>query len=145
MKIIKNNLIFILPILTGILLILAYPPYDLEFLVWISLIPLFYFLINKKISPKKAFIGGTLAGIVFFGKSFSWVFATYPFEWLGATTQKENLLFLILTIVLFAIQTVFLGLFLGVFSWLVKKFNLLFKITFLPFLIYLKCPIPFGQ
>ena len=118
----KNNLIFLLPILSGVLLILAYPPYDLEFLIWVALIPFFWFLSLKEISPKKALIGGSLVGVLFFGKLFSWLFATYPFEWLGLTTKGGITIILIFLIVLYIIQTVFLGLFIGIFSWVTKKY-----------------------
>ena len=70
----KNNLIFLLPLLSGVLLILAYPPYDLEFFIWMALIPLFWFLSLKSVSIKKAFIGGIICAILFFGKLFSWLF-----------------------------------------------------------------------
>jgi len=115
-KFIKNNFIFILPILSGVLLILAYPPYDLEFLIWFALIPLFWFVFAEKINPKKAFIGGTICGIVFFGKLFDWLFATYPFEWLGINAEQSKVPILILLIILYIIQTVFLGLFFGIFT-----------------------------
>lgn len=116
----KNKVIFILPILSGILLCLAFPPSNLGFLVWVTLIPFLFFLNNKDISPKKAFIGGSLTGIIFFGKLFEWLFATYPFDWLGISTSKGNILVLIIFIVLWLIN-ICLGFFLGVFAWLSKK------------------------
>lgn len=129
---IKNNLIFLLPILSGILLILAYPPYDLEFLIWIALIPLFWFLALKQTSPKKAFFGGTICGILFFGKLFSWIFATAPFEWLGITARKDLLFTLCLLIILWLVQTVFLSLFFGGFAWILKlSFKNSSKLSFL--------------
>ncbi len=112
---------WILPILSGVLLVLSYPPYDLEFLIWIAFIPLLFFIFAQKMSLKKTFIGGTLTGIIFFGKIFSWLFATYPFEWLGITAEKHNALIFIFLIVLYAIQTIFLSLFFGAFAWIVKK------------------------
>ncbi len=131
-KFAKNNLIFLLPILSGVLLILAYPPYDLGFLVWIALIPLFWFIFLKQVSPKKALIGGSITGILFFGKLFSWLFATYPFEWIGAATKENIALVFILLIILYTIQTVFLGLFIGIFVWLLKlSFDRLSKFNFL--------------
>ncbi len=113
--------IWLLPVLSAALLILAYPPYNLEFLIWISLIPLFWF-INLKISPKKVFFGGFLVGVLFFGKLFSWFFATYPFEWLGVIGQKNIALISGLVGFVWLIQTLFLGLFIGFFAWFSKKF-----------------------
>jgi len=112
----------LLPILSGILLILAYPPSNLGIVVLIALIPLFYFLFLGSTSPKKAFLGGTLTGIIFFGKLFSWFFATYPFEWLGIIVKKDIILTLLLVGIIWAAQIVFFGLFIGAFSWTIKKF-----------------------
>ncbi len=120
-KFIKTNKIFVFPILSGILLILTYPPCNLSFLIWIALIPLFWF-INLKIPPKKIFIGGFLVGILFFGKLFSWFFATYPFEWLGIIGQKDTILVFVLVSFIWLVQTIFLGLFIGAFAWFCKKF-----------------------
>ena len=122
---------FILPILSGVLLTLAYPPYDLEFLAWVALIPLLWFLSLKSVSIKKALIGGTIFGVLFFGKLFSWLFAAAPFDWLGITQEKTAPVFIIL-IILWIIQTVFLGLFFGVFSWFLKlSFKNFSKLSFL--------------
>lgn len=120
----KNNLPardWLLPILSGILLILAYPPSNFGIVVLIALIPLFYFLSLNSITPKKAFLGGTLTGIIFFGKLFSWFFATYPFEWLGIIVKKDIILTMLLVGIIWAAQIVFFGLFIGAFSWAVKK------------------------
>lgn len=127
MKLLKNNLIFSLPVLSGILLILSYPPCNFGFLVFISLIPLFFFLKLKIVSLKKAFWGGFITGIIFFGKLFGWLFATPPFEWLGLSTEKGFVFVLLFLIAIWLIQIVFFGLFFGVFAWIIKKlmkFNL---------------------
>ena len=123
---------FLLPILSGVLLVLAYPPYDLEFLIWIALIPLFWFISLKSVTAKRALIGGTITGVIFFGKLFSWLFATYPFEWLGITTGMGTALVFIFLIVLYIIQTIFLGLFFGIFAWFLNlSFNKFLKLSFL--------------
>jgi len=129
---IKKNKIFLLPVLSGMLLILAYPPYDLEFLTWVALIPLFWFIALKKISLKQAMISGFITGILFFGKLFSWLFATYPFEWLGITAKTNAVLIFGLVTIFWLIQIIFLGLFVAVFAWLLKLIiNKLPKFIFL--------------
>ena len=119
---VKNNFIFILPVLSAILLILAQPPYDLEFLIWVALIPFFWFLGLKQISPKKALIGGYLFGLAFFGKLMTWLLATYPFEWLTVSAKEKIAPFIVLLGILFFIQIAFLAIFPAVFSWFIKKF-----------------------
>jgi apolipoprotein N-acyltransferase len=119
----KNNLWLALPALSGILLFLAYPPQDLWFLVFIALIPLFWFLFSEKISFKKAFWGGAITGFIFMGGLFVWLFYTAPFEWLGVKTQKEFILVLLLMILLWVFQIFLLGVFFGLFSWLLKKIS----------------------
>jgi len=117
----KNNLIFLLPVLSGLLLFLAYPPQKLGFLVFIALIPLFYFLNQESTSQKKAFFGGLITGIIFLGGLFVWLLKTAPFDWLGITSGKGYTLVLILLIILWVIQILFLSLFFAVFPWIYKK------------------------
>jgi len=117
----KNSFWFLLPVVSGLLLFLAYPPQDLWFLVWIALIPLFYFLFSEKISPKKAFWGGAICGFVFMGGLFVWLFYTAPFEWLGASSQKDFGAILFLMIILWVFQIFLLGIFWGFFLWILKK------------------------
>jgi len=117
----KNNLWFLLPITTGLLLFIAYPPQDLWFLVWIALIPLFYFLFSEKISPKKAFWGGATTGFIFMSVVYIWLFHTLPFEWLGVDTKKDFFAVLLLMIVLWCFQIFLLGMLWGLFSWILKK------------------------
>jgi len=117
----KNSLIFLLPILSGLLLFLAYPPQKLGFLVLIALIPLFYFLNRESTSQKKAFWGGLITGFIFLGGLFVWLLKTAPFDWLGVTSGKSYTLVLILLIILWIIQIFFLSLFFALFSWIYKK------------------------
>ena len=120
-KFLKNNSLFFLPILSGTLLVFAYPPSNFGILVLIALIPLFYFLSLNSITSKKAFLGGTLTGIIFFGKLFSWFFSTYPFEWLGIIVKKDIALTFVLVTFIWLAQIIFFGLFIGFFAYLIKK------------------------
>jgi len=63
---------FILPIISAILLILAFPVYNLEFLAWIAFLPLFFSLEGKK--TKERFLIGYIFGIVFFLGIIYWLF-----------------------------------------------------------------------
>jgi len=117
----KKNLWLVLPLLSGVLLFLAYPPQNLWFLTWVALIPLFYFLFSEKTSFKKAFWGGAIAGFVYMGGLFIWLFYTAPFEWLGVSSQKDFRLVLLLMIILWLFQIILLALSFAAFSWLAKR------------------------
>jgi apolipoprotein N-acyltransferase len=60
-----------LSILSGLLLLLSFPSYDLTLLAWIALIPLLLAIRNT--SSGVAFGLGMLAGLVFFAGALSWV------------------------------------------------------------------------
>lgn len=116
----KNNLNFILPIISGALLAL-YPLFDFGYLVWIALVPLFYFIALESTNLKKAAIGGMITGFIFFGALLGWLFKTAPFEWLGVKDEKGLIVTFLFFLFLWIIQTVFLSLFIAAFSWLFKK------------------------
>ena len=92
-----------LSIISAILLTLAYPPFNLEFLAWAAFIPLF-FAIEKK-SKLNSFKLGFLFGLLFFGITIYWL------------THVSFLGFIILVITL--------ALFFGVFATLVTSTNIL--------------------
>src|SRR2546422_1688238 len=63
--------LLLLPVLSGTLLVLSFPTYELDFLAWIALAPL---LIAIREKPWKTALGqGWLAGLVFFVGTLSWV------------------------------------------------------------------------
>src|SRR3989449_1844275 len=63
--------LLLLPVVSGTLLVLSFPTYDLDFLAWIALVPL---LIAIREKPwRTAFGQGWLAGLVYFGGILSWV------------------------------------------------------------------------
>ncbi len=59
------------PVLSGALLVLAFPTHGLWWLAWIALVPLFLTILGKK--PKHAFLLSWLCGIVFFAGLFDWI------------------------------------------------------------------------
>ncbi len=58
-------------LLSGILLVLSFPDFDFEFLVWISLVPLFYALEGK--TPWNSFWLGFLTGFISFLGILYWI------------------------------------------------------------------------
>jgi len=63
--------LLILPVLSGLLLALSFPSFDIESLAWIALIPLLLALRGS--SWKAAFGQGWLAGLMFFSVTLYWV------------------------------------------------------------------------
>ncbi|MDE0043518.1 MAG: hypothetical protein OXT74_15870, partial [Candidatus Poribacteria bacterium] len=68
----------ILAVLSGILLVLSHPSFNLFPLAWIGLVPL---LIAVKSVPnaKSAFRIGYISGLTFFGGLIYWIVLLYPF------------------------------------------------------------------
>ena len=68
----KKSLPFILPAISGLLLVLTYPFFNFKFLAWIALVPLFFSLENQNI--KERFLKGYIFGFVFFFGTLYWLF-----------------------------------------------------------------------
>ena len=68
----KNTLPFILPAISGLLLVLTYPIFNFKFLAWIALVPLFFSL--EKNNIKERFLKGYIFGFVFFCGTLYWLF-----------------------------------------------------------------------
>lgn len=62
---------FLLALGSGILFVLSFPPFDLHFAAWISLVPLLFALYDR--SVKQGFYIGWLTGLFFFGGTIFWV------------------------------------------------------------------------
>ncbi|MHB8660609.1 MAG: apolipoprotein N-acyltransferase [Minisyncoccota bacterium] len=119
-----NHDFFILPIISGILLAFTLPPFEINIFSWIAFLPLFFFLIDTRLSNKKIFQAGLLTGIVYFGK------VTYPLLSLNAwwwlqvqsvvyANRYLFLFWLLYTAVLIA--STFLGVFALLFRWLFSR------------------------
>lgn len=64
----------LLAVLSGILLILIFPNFDLEPLAWVALVPLLWTLRGK--APRQAFGLGGIAGLIFYFGTLHWVTST---------------------------------------------------------------------
>lgn len=67
----------LLAIASGALTALSFPGFELDFLVWFSLVPLFFAL--ESTNPKQSFWLSSLAGLVFFAILLYWVLVLW--EW----------------------------------------------------------------
>ena len=70
--------VLLAPVLSGVLLFLAFPRYDLSYLIWVGLVPLFIAIYGK--SLKAGFFLSYCCGIVFFAGVFSWIFDVPGFK-----------------------------------------------------------------
>ncbi|MFC1576596.1 apolipoprotein N-acyltransferase [Candidatus Omnitrophota bacterium] len=66
----KKPLQLVLPVISAALLVLAFPRFNLWFLAWFALIPLFFAIEGKKI--RERFALGYLFGLVFFALTLYW-------------------------------------------------------------------------
>ena len=111
----KNYKLLIFAGLSGIILALAFPgwSFNLGFLIWIGLVPLFYAL-NKGYRP---FLTGFIAGLFYFLITFRWFWSIYPLDTMGIQSRFASLIIVfIIYIISSAGMAVFWGLFGTVYS-----------------------------
>jgi len=68
----KNWSLALAPLLTGVLLVLCFPPFKLFFPSFIALIPFFYFL-ERESSTARTILGAFLCGFIFWGGLLYWI------------------------------------------------------------------------
>ncbi|MFO8085896.1 MAG: apolipoprotein N-acyltransferase [Desulfobacterales bacterium] len=68
------------PVLSGILLVLAFPVYNFGWLAWLALVPILVAVSGK--DPKKGFLTAYLFGFVFFPAVFSWILQVSGYTYL---------------------------------------------------------------
>jgi apolipoprotein N-acyltransferase len=71
-----RNLKLLLAVLSGIILSVSFPPFNLWYLAWIGFIPLFYSLEESNVLN---FFKGFLSGFIFYVIVFSWIFSVAGF------------------------------------------------------------------
>ena len=108
----------LLAILSAILLTLAFPDFDLWFLAWFALVPLFYAVEREKESSVKSFVLGWIFGTAFFAGSCWWL--TFSFVTYGGIPAPIAyfILFLICSMVGF-----FPAIFAAAFSLALRRFG----------------------
>lgn len=97
----------VLSLLSGGLLALIFPKFNLWWLAWFALLPLL-FAVKRSRNAGEAFRCGYLAGLSFYGATFALIFPLG--EWIG------GLIFLA-----WALLTLFLSLYTGIFAYALKK------------------------
>lgn len=118
----------LLAVVSAILLTLAFPNFDLWFLAWFALVPLFYAVESEKESAVKSFFVGWIFGTLFFAGSCWWL--TYAFtHYGGIPIWLAGILLLIIS----GIVGLFPAIFATAFSLILKRFGT-FGILSAPFL-----------
>ena len=108
----------LLAILSAVLLILAFPGFELWFTAWFALVPLFYAVEREKESwIKSLFVGWTFGILFFFGTCWWLTFA--PTNYGGIPAIVSYLLLFGATVA----AGIFPAMFAGLFSVLLKRFG----------------------
>jgi len=93
---------FLLSLVSGLIMWLAFPPFSLFFVIWGALVPLFVAIARSK-TIKEAFLHGMLCGSFFFGGALFWINTLT--QWAGAWATVG-----------YALLVVFQALFIAAFS-----------------------------
>ena len=102
----------ILSLISGLLLVFAFPPFDFFPLAWMALVPLFLAVGEK--NAKTSFMLGTLTGFAFFLGTIYWVFhSMYFYGYIAAPLSALILILLCL----------YLAVYIGIFSVLFNYFS----------------------
>lgn len=106
----------LLAAVSGILLILAFPPFELWFTAWFALVPLLWAIEREKTSPVRAFILGWIFGNIFFFGTCWWLtFA--PITYAGFPASLTYALMFCVT----STVAIFPGIFASVLSFLLAR------------------------
>jgi apolipoprotein N-acyltransferase len=107
------------PLLSAALLILAFPRYNLGWLGWVALVPLFFAISAR--NAKYGFFQAFLCGMIFFAVVFDWVFEVPRYTLLNH-------------LILCVYMSLYFGLFGLVFSLLCKRFGVTIALFTAPFI-----------
>jgi apolipoprotein N-acyltransferase len=105
-------------LLSGLLLVLSFPSFDLYPLAWVAFVPLVVSLWDKR--PKEAFFCGLLTGVVYFFGTLYWIY--HSITYYGSVPMAVSLALVLLL-------SLYLGLYPGLFAVL---FSVKIRATRLP-------------
>lgn len=108
--------------LSGFILSLSAPGYDLWFLAWVGLAPLFI-IINTSKNIKDTVVYPFLFGFAYNLSYLHWLFSIHPLNWIGFNDFQSYLISFIAVIVVSVFNSLFFVLF-AVCTFLIKKFSL---------------------
>lgn len=105
---------FLPPVISGSLLVLSFPKYDIAILAWIALVPLLIDLTIKKLSGKESFLKGFFMGMVYFFGTLYWIY--HSVHYYGGVGFVSSILAVLLL-------SVYLSLYTGLFAFLIVKIH----------------------
>ncbi len=106
----KNSMI--LPVLSGLLLVAAFPPFNLGWIAWVAMVPLLVSISQKeKLEALKA---GFICGVIYFGGVIPWVVTTLS---IYGHISFPIAVFLALLLICY------LALYISLFGWLIRFFG----------------------
>jgi len=105
---------YLFPVLSAILLVFSFPPFDLYPLAWFAFLPLFWAI--KDTSPQVSFYQGIITGSVFFLGILYWIL--YAMAYYGGLPLIGGLCLLCLLII-------YLALYFGVFCYAINQLGLM--------------------
>jgi apolipoprotein N-acyltransferase len=98
--ILKDKKALLLPVLSGVFLVLSFPPFNLYPLAWVSLVPLLLLIAER--DTKKTFYPGLATGAVYFMGTVYWVFhSMYVYGHIPAVASLCVLILLCLYLALY--------------------------------------------
>lgn len=94
---VSGNIIrIILSVVSGILLALSFPKYDLYLIAWVAIVPLLYCITD--VTLKQSCIYGFICGFIFSNFAFSWFFSDFLLEYSRVPLYTNFLTYLALSI-----------------------------------------------
>lgn len=115
---IKALLIFF----SGFILSFSAPGYDLWFIAWIGLVPLFI-IINTSKKIKDVVVYPFLFGFAYNASYLHWLFSVHPLNWMGFNTLQSYLISFLAVVLVSIFNSLFYILF-AICAFVVKKFSL---------------------
>jgi len=107
--------------LSGFILSFSAPGYDLWFLAWIGLVPLFIIINTSK--QIKVVVYSFLFGFAYNLSYLHWLFSIHPLNWIGFNDFQSYLISFVSVVAVSTFNSLFFVLF-GVSVYLVRKFSL---------------------
>lgn len=132
----KMSALIVSSLIAGLILALAYPPFDLEFLIWLGFVPIFYLLYKdrvKEFRPKIYFFSGLILGFVYFLILMKWLLAAYPLNWFGI---ENKIIGFSLILIFWVLGASAMGIFYGLWIFLLKNWLRLGKKDCLKIMIF---------